>query len=134
MRAFESSAVEAVYQSFPLLVRAKLLHLRELIFQTAASIERVGPLEENLKWGKPAYLTPVTKSGSTIRLGWKKSTPDEYGMYFNCKTSLIESFRLVLPEEFRYEGKRHRVQSERQHPDGHCRHVYRSRINLPFLP
>jgi hypothetical protein len=33
----------------------------------------VGALHETLKWGQPAYLTPETRSGTTLRLGVPKS-------------------------------------------------------------
>ncbi|HEY0065448.1 MAG TPA: DUF1801 domain-containing protein [Telluria sp.] len=106
MTACTNPVVAAVFDTFPAPVREKLLRLRALILDTAASIDRVGPLEETLKWGEPAYLTTVSKSGSTIRLGWKKSAPGQYAMYFNCQTNLIASFRLALPGEFQYEGNR----------------------------
>jgi hypothetical protein len=62
--------VAAAFSIFPAGVRARLLEVRELIFETAADIKGVGPLTETLKWGEPAYLTQATGSGSTIRLGW----------------------------------------------------------------
>ena len=58
--------VTAVFNSYPQKVKAKLLFLRQLIFDTAESIEGVGEIEETLKWGEPSYLTPISKSGSTI--------------------------------------------------------------------
>ncbi len=49
----------------------RLLFLRELIYDTAARIEGVGPLEEALKWGQPSFLTSESKSGSLIRVDQK---------------------------------------------------------------
>ena len=43
--------------------------------KTAASTDGGGPIEETLKWGDPAYVTSATKSGSTIRVVWKKARP-----------------------------------------------------------
>jgi Domain of unknown function (DU1801) len=80
--------------------------LRELIFRTAAATDGVGKLEETLKWGEPAYLTSQSGSGSTIRIGWKASKPAEYALYFNCQTSLVETFRTLFPTGFRFEGRR----------------------------
>ena len=60
--------VAAAFSGFPASVRARLLEVRDLIFETAVAIEGVGPLTETLKWGEPAYLTLATGSGSTIRL------------------------------------------------------------------
>ncbi len=87
-------------------MRSKLLALRELIFSVAASTEGVGELEETLKWGEPAYVTSQSKSGSTVRIAWKKSNPAQYAMYFNCQTNLIDTFRTIFPGEFRFEGNR----------------------------
>ena len=80
--------------------------MRELIFRTAAETPGVGQLEETLKWGEPAYLTAASRSGSTIRIGWKKRHPTQYAIYFNCQTSLVETFRALFPDEFKFEGNR----------------------------
>lgn len=80
--------------------------LRQLIFDTAAGIDGVGKIDETLRWGEPAYLTSESKSGSTIRIGWKKSNPSKYAMYFHCQTTLVHSFRKLYPEDFVYEGNR----------------------------
>ncbi len=80
--------------------------LRKLILETADATDGVGPITETLKWGEPAYLTSASKSGSTIRIGWKKSTPKRYGIYFNCQTNLVETFRARFPDAFSFEGNR----------------------------
>jgi hypothetical protein len=85
-------------------MRRQLLALRELIFRTAACTPGVGELEETLKWGEPAYLTTRSKSGSTVRIGWKKNRPSEYAMYFNCQTTLVDTFKSLFPDDFQYEG------------------------------
>lgn len=112
MRPFENAAVGQVFEAYPPNMRIKLLALRELIFETAGSIQGVGKLEETLKWGEPAYVTSQSKSGSTVRIDWKKSNPSQYAMYFNCKTTLIDTFRTVFPSEFKFEGNRAIVFSE----------------------
>ena len=53
--AAENSGVEAVFRAYPKPVKAKLLALRRLIFDTARATEGVGALEETLKWGQPSY-------------------------------------------------------------------------------
>ena len=93
-----SKAVQRVFDSYPPPIRQKLFVLRELIFDTASSNEAVGPVSETLKWGEPAYLTEQSSSGSTIRIGWKKSAPAQYAMYFICRTSLVDTFRTLFPE------------------------------------
>ena len=97
--------VAAVFATYPESIRNQLLSLRELIFDTAASIPGVGAWTETLKWGEPAYLTEATKSGSTIRLGWKPSAPATYRMYFNCQTTLVDTYRTLFPDLI-FEGNR----------------------------
>jgi hypothetical protein len=68
MQAFIDPHVEAVFQSWPQPMRRKLLALLQMIFDVAADMPGVGALEETLKWGQSAYLTPHTRSGSTVWL------------------------------------------------------------------
>ena len=56
-RPFQNAAVKAVYDNCLPDIRARLLVLRELIFDTAEKTEGVGEIEETLKWNEPAYLT-----------------------------------------------------------------------------
>ena len=98
--------VAAAFSAFPAGVRARLLEVRDLIFETAAAIENVGPLKETLKWGEPAYLTEATGSGSTIRLGWLRSSERACAVLFNCRTTLIDDFRSQFPDVFAYEKNR----------------------------
>jgi len=94
--------VVAVFKSYPKNIRAKLMFLRQLILETASVTEGVGKLEETLKWGEPSYLTPKTKSGSTIRIAWKKTQEEQYAMYFKCTANLVIAFRERYPTEFKY--------------------------------
>ncbi len=98
--------VAAVFESYPKEIRTKLMFLRELILETAASIEAVGEIEETLKWGEPSYLTPKTKSGSTVRIDWKKAQAKQYAMYFKCTANLVVAFREKYPKKFKYEKNR----------------------------
>jgi hypothetical protein len=102
---FQSEAVADIFKSYPKDIREKLLFLRQLIFDTAAKTTGVGKLEETVKWGEPSYLTGETKSGSTIRLGWKK-VQNQYGIFFNCKTTLVDTFKNIYGDKFKYEKNR----------------------------
>jgi hypothetical protein len=106
MKPFTNPAVEAHFNAYPRSVRRKLLALRELVFATAARTDGVGELHETLKWGEPAYVTAGSKSGTTVRIDWKSRSPDQYAMYFHCQTGLVESFRQMFPNDFRFEGNR----------------------------
>jgi hypothetical protein len=103
---FSVPEVAAVFEAYPKPIRTKLLALRRLIFETAASTRGVGALRETLRWGQPSYLTDETKSGSTIRIDQVKSTDGQYAVYFHCQTDLVATFRELYPTEFRYAGNR----------------------------
>ena len=103
---FKNPAVETVFSAYPKPLRAKLLALRWLIFDTARATSGVGALEETLKWGQPSYLTSETKSGSTIRIDRLKSSAGQYAIYFHCQTDLVATFRELYPRELRYGGNR----------------------------
>ena len=75
------------------------------MLETAAGIPEVGELEEALRWGEPAYLTP-SGTGSTIRLGPVRGMSDEFALFFNCQTTLVETFRQWFPQGLRFEGNR----------------------------
>ena len=98
--------VVQAFDAFPEAVRRRLLQARRLIFETAAKLEGVGPLTETLKWGEPAYLTEATGSGSTIRLGWFRSSDKDCAVFFNCQTNLVETFRERFPDIFAFEKNR----------------------------
>ena len=102
----KNSNVARVFAGYPTPIRKKVMALRELILQTAATTPGVGTLEETLKWGEPAYLTTASKSGSTVRIAWKRNKPTQYAMYFNCQTTLVDDFKFQFPAEFTYEGNR----------------------------
>jgi hypothetical protein len=103
--ADSDSKVEAVFDAYPRPVKTKLLALRRLILDTAKATKGVGALEETLKWGQPSYLTPETKSGSTIRIDQVKPVAGQYAVYFHCQTNLVETSRELYPE-LRYGGNR----------------------------
>lgn len=99
---FDSIQVAQAFDSYPDKQREKLLNLRRLILDVASEIG-INDLEETLKWGEPSYLTA---KGSTIRVAWRKSSPQQYGIFFNCNTSLVETFREIYPDTFTYEDNR----------------------------
>ena len=101
---FRDPNVEAAFAALPEPGRRGLLALRRLIFQTAAETPEAGRLEETLKWGQPAYLTPDTKAGSTIRLGLPKE--GGFALYAHCQTTIISDFRSLFPDDFAFEANR----------------------------
>ncbi|HIP07841.1 MAG TPA: DUF1801 domain-containing protein [Mariprofundaceae bacterium] len=91
-----------VIEQYPKHVQTRLLRLRELIFEVAKDLD-ITDLEETLKWGEPSY---ITKHGSTLRFDWKAKKPNEYALYFNCKTRLVEIFREFYADELSFEDNR----------------------------
>jgi hypothetical protein len=103
MNKIVDHAVADVFESYPPAIRKKLLSLRKLIYEVAAQDQSIGVLEECLKWGEPAYLA---KCGSAVRINWKASAPDHLFVYFNCKTTLVETFKELYGDSFCYQGNR----------------------------
>ncbi len=93
--------VKNVIDTYPMEIQPKIMQLRQLIFSVAKESDLT--LRETLKWNEPSYLS---KDGSTIRIAWRKLFPNQYGIFFNCKTSLIETFKEIYPQEFTFEGNR----------------------------
>lgn len=98
-----NSEVQLVLDKYPDVVKVKLSNLRELIINVADETENISMLEETLKWGEPSY---ITKHGSTLRMDWKPSSPDQYAMYFQCTSKLVPTFRIVYKDIFQFEGNR----------------------------
>ena len=103
MDTFENPTVEAVFANYPTEMNNKMMALRQLILETASETEGVIKLEETLKWGEPSYLA---KGGSTIRIDWKPSSPNEYAMYFNCQSKLIDTFKELYHDTLTFDGNR----------------------------
>ena len=99
-------AVEEVFATYPEEAQRCLLRIRELIFKAAEARPEVGDLTECLKWGQASYLTEKSKSGSTVRIGWSAKKPEEVGVFLNCNTSLVETYREIWPNQLNYVGNR----------------------------
>ena len=94
--------VDDVFENYPDVVRDRMQFLRELVHECAEE-EQLKSLTETLKWGEPSF---VNKKGSTLRMDWKEKKPNQYAMYFQCTSRLVETFKLVFGDQFNYEGKR----------------------------
>ncbi len=98
-----SRKVDEIFAAYPNVIRKKMQTLRELVIETARETSGIDVLEETLKWGEPSF---VTRKGSTLRMDWKEKFPDQYAMYFQCTSRLVDTFRMVFGNRFRYEGNR----------------------------
>lgn len=129
--------VAEVFKNYPKHMRQKLMFVRQLILDTASEAKDINTLEETLKWGEPSY---ITKSGSTIRMDWKQSNPDQYALYFHCKTKLVDTFKELYKDKFKFDGNRAIVFNKSDEiPIDELKHcifltlTYHSRKNLPLL-
>lgn len=95
-------SVQQKFNSYPTEVAVLLNIVRELVFSVVQQ-DGISDITETLKWGEPSY---VSKIGSTVRIDWKSKYPEHYYIYFNCKTSLIETFKEIYGDTFNYEGNR----------------------------
>ena len=103
MELIKDPEVENVFDNYPKVMHSKMMHLRKLILEVAASTDGIDQLEETLKWGEPSYLT---KKGSTIRMDWKTKQPDQYAMYFKCTSRLVPVFKEMYGHILNFEGNR----------------------------
>ena len=94
--------VKQKFDSYPENISILLNRLRDLIFDVAKQ-NGISNIIETLKWGEPSYISQI---GSTIRLDWKEKYLEQYCIYFNCQTTLIETFKEVYGDIFTYEGNR----------------------------
>lgn len=97
-----NSLVENRVGAFPEAAQKRFLEIRSLIYRVAQE-HHLGELEETLKWGQPSYLC---KYGSTPRVDWQPRYAESIDLFFNCKTSLIETIKEVYAEVFDYRGNR----------------------------
>jgi hypothetical protein len=93
----DNPQVLALLKSYPDNIRNALLGLRRLILETAAGNDRIGDLQETLKWGQPSYLTVRPKTGTTIRIDRDTSAEGDIALYVNCRTSLVSEWRGLFP-------------------------------------
>lgn len=104
--SFSSIEVEDKFCSYPETIRQKMMELREIILNIPLTNSKIGKLEETLKWNEPSYLTSQTKSGTTVRIDWKASNPERIYIYFNCKTTLVDTFKEIYSDHLKFEGNR----------------------------
>ena len=137
MENIKNKEVAKVFDRYPPSMRKKLMFLRALVFETANETEDVGEIEEILKWGELSY---IVKGGSTIRMDWKSAYPDQYAMYFNCNSKLVDTFKEIYGDTLKFEGNRAIVFSiQDKIPAAILKHcislalTYHHRKNLPLL-
>jgi hypothetical protein len=94
--------IQSLLDSYPEPARVYLIKIRDLIHDIAEE-ESLGLITESLKWGEPSF---ASKKGSPIRMDWKAKHPDVVSIFFNCKTTLVETFKEVYGHSLQFAGSR----------------------------
>jgi hypothetical protein len=105
MKRFSDRRIAAIFEAYPPILRRRLAALRALVLETAEQTDGVGRLTETVKWGQPSYLTEETGSGTTVRIDCLKAG-DGYAIFFHCRSGLVDEFRQLYPDTFRFQGDR----------------------------
>ncbi|ATW02970.1 DUF1801 domain-containing protein [Sphingopyxis sp. BSNA05] len=96
----------SAWEGLPEQIAKRLVQLRQLVLEVARENPAIGPLEETVKWGEPAFLTAASGSGTTVRIHRHKKSPDTYALYVHCQTDLVERYRQLYGEELTFDGNR----------------------------
>jgi hypothetical protein len=94
--------VQSKFANYPQHIKVLLLAIRNLLMDIAKE-QNLGDVEETLKWGEPSYLV---KGGSAVRFDWKPAYPQQYFIFFNCKTKLVDTFSELHADELTFQGHR----------------------------
>ena len=131
-----NKAVKDRFDEYPDNARVRLEQLRNLVFQVASELE-LGEVDETLKWGEPSYSV---KTGSPLRMDWKLKSPNNYYLFFNCQTKLVDTFRELYGDELVFQGNRAIVLTlSKPLPETVIKSclelalIYHQRKNLPLL-
>jgi len=126
LKVINNPKVDDIFANYPESVRDKMQLLRDLVIETAQETAGLDVLEETLRWGEPSF---VTKIGSTLRMDWKEKSPNQYAMYFQCTSLLVDTFRTVFGNTFQYDGNRALVFSLNQTiPDNELKECIRAAL------
>ena len=77
-----------------------------MLFHDVAATADIGPLDESLKWGQPAWRPRAPRTGSTLRLNWSAADPARITAYVDCKTDLAAQMHLRFPDLPGNDGRR----------------------------
>lgn len=100
------SSVRTGIADWPKQAQQAFEKLRVICHDTAAR-QHLGPLEESLKWGQPAWRPVRPNTGSTLRVMWAENAPDLLNLYVDCKTDLAARLREIYPDLPQNDGRRH---------------------------
>ncbi|MEX0312474.1 MAG: hypothetical protein AB3N17_19780 [Tateyamaria sp.] len=99
------SPILARTEGWPAAAQGHFARMRTLVYEVAAAAD-VGPLDESLKWGQPAWRPQRPRVGSTLRVDWSPATPDRLMSFVDCKTDLAAQMETRFPGQFHNDGRR----------------------------
>lgn len=105
MQSMIPIAIKEKFESYPPAAKTRLYEIRQLIFEVADELE-LGEVSESLKWGEASYSCKI---GSPIRIDWKAKHPDQVSLFVNCRTILVDTFKVVYGDAFDFVGNRELV-------------------------
>ncbi|AJQ95082.1 DUF1801 domain-containing protein [Gynuella sunshinyii] len=94
--------VQEKFDSYPTQIKPLILQLREIVFSVAEDLS-LGEIDETLKWGEPSYQV---KTGTPVRMDWKAKYPNQYFLFFQCQTKLVDTFRELYAEDLEFQDNR----------------------------
>mgnify|MGYP000722380901 CR=1 FL=1 len=83
--------------------KAKLLAVRDMIYEVAAETGAAGKVVEEVKWGQPSFATSP-KTGTPIRLGLNKAGAPT--LFVHCQTTLVADYVATVGQNAVVEGNR----------------------------
>ncbi len=129
--------LNALIEEYPPEIRKRFQEFRNLVMQVLSEIESVSRLDINIKWGEPSFRSNI---GSPFRFGWKPTNPNNFGIYFICTTTLVETFKQLYPGLFKFDENRGLIfnlnNTLPKEPLDHCLKLaltYKKVRNLPLL-
>lgn len=97
--------IAEVFAGWPAPGRDALLHLRALIYETAATTG-TGPLSESLEWRQPSYVPRTPRIGTALRLGYAEGEARPVHIFVHCGTDLVTRYRQLFEPELAFAGNR----------------------------
>lgn len=95
--------VAQVIKHYPPKAKSVFNDVRKIVISAAKESGGLDNTTETLKWGEPSYLAD---GGSTVRMKWTEKEPDQFSLYFNCNSILVETFKELYQDEFTFDGHR----------------------------
>jgi hypothetical protein len=127
--------VQIIFDAYPKRLKADLLRLRDIIFDTARNTEGVGELVETLKWREPAYLPKKPNVGTTVRINAIRGSSKHYAVFFHCRTNLVQWIKQTYPNTFMIEGNRALIFSVGEDlPEQPLRHCIARALTYHYRP